>query len=68
MLSYRNRPVSYCAVWPEGGVIETLVERAARDTGLSVEVLPDNMRKRRAGNLEFRFDYRTGDVAWERRP
>ena len=59
---WRHGRARYCAAWPAGSFIETVIARAARDAGLPAEPLPDGIRQRRRGNQLFRFDHDRAEV------
>jgi beta-galactosidase len=59
---WRQGQVRYVAAWPESGLASTVLERAARDAGLTVHALPDGLRIRRAGRRVHAFNYSTTAV------
>lgn len=62
---WRHGSVRYCAGWPEGSLIDTVMERACADAGLPITRLADGIRWRTTTRTRFEFDYGTADVAWE---
>ena len=60
---WRNGRVRYCAAWPEGQLIQTIVGRAAADAGLPVDLLPEGRRRRTCERLTFEFEYLAGGVS-----
>lgn len=61
--SWRHGRARYCAAWPHGSYIETILARAARDAGLPHEPLPYAVRQRQRGHLLFRFDHEVAGVS-----
>ncbi|MXO57839.1 beta-galactosidase [Altererythrobacter gangjinensis] len=55
--SWRNANVRYCAAWPEGALIDRLIEKAAIDGALPAARLPEGTRRRSCKNYIFEFDY-----------
>lgn len=55
--SYRQGAVRYLAAWPQGGFIDEIIARAARDAGLDVTQLPEGMRLRTTSAYRFVFNY-----------
>ncbi|WP_353216735.1 beta-galactosidase [Sandarakinorhabdus sp.] len=60
--SWQHGRVTYCAAWPAGSYIETIIARAASAAGLPSQPLPYSVRQRRLGNLLLHFDYDTASV------
>ncbi|ANY19642.1 Beta-galactosidase [Tsuneonella dongtanensis] len=63
---WRHGRVRYCATWPEGSVIETVIERAARNAGLPAHHLPEGSRRRTTTRYQFDLDYLHS--GWNARP
>lgn len=59
----KNGKVRYCAAWPEGELIDTIVAKAAGDAGLSTKPLPHGLRRRSCGHHLFEFDYLRAEVS-----
>ncbi len=57
---WRHARLRYLAAWPEAGLADVVMERAARDAGLDGVALPEGVRTRRAGALRFAFNYGDG--------
>ena len=66
--SWINGNARYCAAWPEGALIDRLIESAALDASLPAERLPEGVRRRSCTNYVFHFDYLTSDVKKETAP
>ncbi len=49
--------VQYLATWPDEGLLESALTDAASRAGLEVRSLPDGLRLRRCGDLQFAFNY-----------
>ena len=60
---WRNDRVRYCAAWPQGALIDTIIARAARDAGFRVDPLPPGQRKRTTARFVFDFDYDAGKIS-----
>ncbi|MFN2099705.1 beta-galactosidase [Altererythrobacter sp. MF3-039] len=54
---WKHGPVRYCATWPEGAIVDRLIEQAAKDSGLPSERMREGYRRRTRGNHRFDFDY-----------
>ena len=49
---YRHRNVRYVAAWPDGDLLEGIIERMANEAGVPLMKLPEGLRLRRtAGHL-----------------
>jgi beta-galactosidase len=53
----RHGRAHYLAGTPDKGLLERIVERLAREAGLSVAALPPGLRTRRRGTYRFVFNY-----------
>lgn len=49
--------VQYLATWPDDDLLEAALTDAASRAGLEVRSLPDGLRLRRCGDLQFAFNY-----------
>ena len=59
---WRNGRARYCAAWPEGALIETILARAAADAGLRVSPQHESRRVRTTAGYTFTFDYSSATV------
>jgi beta-galactosidase len=59
---WRKGRTRYCAAWPEGALIEMIVEKAAVDAGLPVLRLAVGQRVRTTKSHAFIFDYEAAKV------
>ena len=59
---WRQGRTRYCAAWPEGALIETVLASAAADAALPVSRQPDSRRLRTTELHTFIFDYETAKV------
>lgn len=59
---WQNGRARYCAAWPEGAFIETIIEKAAIDAGLPILRLSGGRRVRTTRSYVFSFDYETAEV------
>lgn len=62
---WRRENVRTCTGWPEGSLIERVMENAARDAGLPIEKLTAGKRVRRTDRYTFRADYLNQHIEWE---
>ncbi len=47
----------YLAAWPDDALLKRLLERMANEAGLATVKLPPDVRLRKAGDLQFAFNY-----------
>ena len=57
VVAWKHGRVRYCAVWPEGTLIESILAEAAHETGLPCETLADGVRRRTTSRYAFEIDY-----------
>lgn len=55
--SVRHGNVRTLLTWPQGGIIELVTERAARDAGLPIAIQADGTRRRTTTRHTFDFSY-----------
>ena len=55
--SYRHGRVRTLMTWPQGAILQKVVEMAARDAGLPDTPLPPDTRRRTTSKYVFEFDY-----------
>jgi beta-galactosidase len=53
----------YVATWPEPALLDRVVTRLAAEAAIAVVVLPQGIRLRRAGQVNFAFNYSSKSVA-----
>ena len=56
---YSNGRARYICGWPDTALLTRLIGKMANETGVNIMPLPDDLRIRRAGNLNFAFNYGT---------
>ena len=54
---YKNGGARYVCGWPDGGLLTRLIEKMALESGVEIRPLPADLRIRRAGDLNFAFNY-----------
>ncbi|QBF30837.1 beta-galactosidase [Thalassococcus sp. S3] len=54
----------YLGGWPDETLWDRILDLAARKADLHLRPLPEGLRLRRAGDLEFAFNYNAHDVHW----
>lgn len=62
---WRNGKIRYCAAWPEGALIDTVIAKAASDAGLATHAMGDGKRQRQTSRYRFTFDYDAASVTTE---
>ncbi len=60
--SWQHGTVRYLAAWPTAVLAQELLERAAKDAGLEMHVLPEGLRLRRVGDRCFAFNYSSQSI------
>ncbi len=60
---WRKGGARYCAAWPQGDLIDTVVARAAADAGLPVTQLAEGERRVTTTRYCFTFDFLRASVA-----
>ena len=56
--------VNYLAGWPEDAVLDRLLTALCHEAGISVEVMPEGLRRRETGGVRFWFNYNPVPVEW----
>ncbi|MEY4983834.1 MAG: hypothetical protein RIR62_2100, partial [Pseudomonadota bacterium] len=56
--------VHYLAGWPEEAVLDRLLTALCHEAGITVEVMPEGLRRREAGGVRFWFNYNPVPVDW----
>ncbi|WP_432199574.1 beta-galactosidase [Erythrobacter sp. W53] len=59
---WKHGNVMYCAAWPEGALVDTIIERAVRLALLPIKPMPDGQRQRQTDRAMFTFDYRKAET------
>lgn len=60
---WHNGRTRYCAAWPDGTLIEAVIEAAANDAGLPFSTLGPGQRMRTTQQKKFIFDYLAAKIA-----
>lgn len=59
---YRTEAVDYLACWPDAQLLETVLAKRCAERGLAVLALPDGLRLRQRGNIQFAINYEATPV------
>ncbi|MHA7820013.1 MAG: beta-galactosidase [Erythrobacter sp.] len=59
---YSQGNVRYCAAWPDRSLLDLLVGRIARETGIEITPLPQGLRLRRTASHAFAFNYSAAPI------
>jgi beta-galactosidase len=59
---YQSQRLHYLAGWPDSALMLQILATIAGECGLPVRALPEGLRLRRHGNVQFAFNYAPGEA------
>ena len=59
---YRHDNVRYCAAWPDGRLLDLMIQRIAGEAGIPLLHLPEGLRLRRTRSHIFAFNYSAAPI------
>jgi len=57
--------MKYLGAWPDEVLWDRIIDHALTNAGISAPFLPDGLRARRAGDMDFYFNYTTEDIEFD---